>query len=1109
MGTAAGSDRSVSVLLRNFLFSPLGGNSSQSSSPSSSAPNSPAGSGHIRPSTLHGLGPKLPGQRLRQGRRKSAGSIPLSPLARTPSPTPQPTSPQRSPSPLLSGHSVSISKTTQAFPAKIHSPPTIVRHIVRPKSAEPPRSPLLKRVQSEEKLSPSYTGDKKHLCSRKHSLEVTQEEVQDEEPSTGDQEHHAALQSVDEGSCEPPAVPRVRPVEQGCLKRPTGRKMGRQESLEELDKEKLKCKMVVKRQEWSERRDSLQKQEALREPDSSSSSSCGDCRDEGFLVRGLNKSCSDSGPLEAKAAGSALKDVLYKKLSTRVAEAKTDTCASSSDGDGGSLKAALCSAHPEWQHSRQSKDPPKPDRLDFKAPSMEFTRKRLSFEERDDCICRCSSSVHENLHFGSTRSKSLQLDTAGSHDHLKAGLVSLHSSPEGLAPKIFSGRAESAVEKLQLISSVESSLRKTSSEYKLEGRQVSSLRPLEGTLDIGLLSGPRVSKTETCLSKMAENTSDTASRPVWLQSPAERQASITQLKSQDKLKSPLTSSPGPQLFSAPNVLAVSKEAACDQKISPNVEKTQDRCGESLKAPASVVKYDSRTGLKTGPSLSHEHRGPRHAPHFSCGKTPSIREVSNEDQEDDGELQGVAQQLAPQNQDGSNRVPLTPPPPENPDVSAREPLPAAPTQIPKEAAAAHNSSSARVSDVRNQLSKQQQSENVCSSHPEPLASATTSEPAPAHQEHGRSSASRRLESFERSALKGSAKEAGVCAADAEAKTDVFTAGDDVPTLPDASKKDKLASAEAGKNNGILSPKKQELASPKLSSPKDSEQLTNGSEAEKAQHKLGPSRSPQKASVRAREPQKGSPPGFAGRSKSRVEPQPGALGSAKTLAPPSVPSQLSDPSKESASTPPEVPQALNAQPSRSADKVQLKKEPTESKAKAVPPKPTPPAAPGGPASIKPSLDSRHKEPSPKHQTAVVKNPESKPKPAASPLHQLQSEGPPQPDPPPPPPPKPAARKETQAGRTSAAAAPEGSGAKASKEAQHAADGPKGPESRSTPEKQSSGKKEPPERRKKETVQEKNTRRDAPKAAPAAPKDTSEREAGRGKPQKESPRSSTNKK
>uniref|UniRef100_A0A8C6L2Q7 non-specific serine/threonine protein kinase n=1 Tax=Nothobranchius furzeri TaxID=105023 RepID=A0A8C6L2Q7_NOTFU len=181
------SPRSPTAALRTTPdFTLSGGNSSQSSSPSSSAPNSPAGSGHIRPSTLHGLGPKLPGQRLRQGRRKSIGSIPLSPLARTPSPTPQPTSPQRSPSPLHSGHSGPMSKTAQAFPAKMHSPPTIVRHIVCPKSAEPPRSPLLQRVQSEEKLSPSYTGEKKHLCPRKHSLEKSGE------PDL------AALQSMDE-----------------------------------------------------------------------------------------------------------------------------------------------------------------------------------------------------------------------------------------------------------------------------------------------------------------------------------------------------------------------------------------------------------------------------------------------------------------------------------------------------------------------------------------------------------------------------------------------------------------------------------------------------------------------------------------------------------------------------------------------------------------------------------------------------------------------------------------------------------------------------------------------------------------------------------------------
>lgn len=1001
-----------------------------------------------------------------------------------------------------------------------------MRHIVRPKSAEPPRSPLLKRVQSEEKLSPSYTGDKKHLCSRKHSLEVTQEEVPDEEPATGDQDH-TVLQSVDETACEPPAVTRVRPVEQGCLKRPVGRKMGRQESVEDLDKEKLKCKMVVKRQEWSERRDSLQKQDALREPDSYSS--CGDCREEGFLVRGLNKSSSDSGPLETKAAGSTLKDVLYKKLSTRVSDAKTEMCMSSGEGDGG-LKPNICSVHPEWP-SRQSRDGTKPDRVDFKAPSIEFTRKRLSFEEREDCICRCSSSIHENLHFGSTRSKSLQLDTAVSHDHVKPGIVSLHSSPEGLAPKIFSGRAESAVEKLQLISSAESSLRKTSSEYKLEGRQVSSLRPLEGTLDIGLLSGPRVSKTETCLSKMAEMTSDAVSRPVWLQSPAERQVTIPQLKTPDKLKSPLTCSPGPQVVSATNVLAASKEPPCDQKSSPNVEKTQDRSGESLKAPtskmemaASVVRHDSRSSLKSSPSLSHEHRGPRQAPHFSCGKTPSIREVSNEDQEDDGEPQEVAKPVTSLKPDRPNAGgSLIPPKLEagvpNGAVAASRQVPAAPEQSPtchlsgeKKAAAPLKSNTTCPSDVPNNsdsvlgVRSKQQPESICSSNPEPHASGTTSETASAHEENKCSSASRPLESCERSVGKDGLR------------ANVATVPE---VIPDTNKGDKITSAL--KNNGIVPQKKTDLVPPKLTSLRASEGLTNSNEAEKAQHKSG-SKSPQKASVRPREPQKGSPSNGLNVSRSKVEPQPAAHAAVKTAGAP-VLSRQADPPKES-----EVPQTHNAkettapsssagaQPPQSVDKTQPKswgaKEPAESKPKPLPPKTAPPSSSVASASIKLSLDAKHKDPSPKHQTTMMKSHESKPKPAAL---QHQPDGPSQPEPPPVLP-KPAARKETQGAsgavseRTCVTAAPEGH-SKLSKEGPrgetHTTDGHKGPESRTTPDKQSSSKKEPPERRKKEPLQEKNTKRDAPKAAPAAPKDTSERETGRSKQQKESPRGSSNKK
>lgn len=646
-------------------FNQSGGNSSQSSSPSSSAPNSPAGSGHIRPSTLHGLGPKLTGQRLRQGRRKSAGSIPLSPLARTPSPTPQPTSPQRSPSPLLSSHTVCLSKTNQAFPTKMHSPPTIVRHMVRPKSAEPPRSPLLKRVQSEEKLSPSYTGDKKHLCARKHSLEVTQEESQGEEVHPGERDHHA-LHSVEETPSEAPAVTRVRPAEQGCLKRPVSRKVGRQESVEELDKEKLKAKVVVMRQDWSERRESLQKQEALLQQDTDlTSSHSGEEKDKGMAGRcnpARPQGSPEPGPPEAKAATSTLKDVLYKKLNTRAAcEGLVEPLGggsfdSTSHHGEGLARSPLCSIHPDWGLSRQGKEPGKPERLDFKAGSVEFARKRQSFDDRDECMCRLSPGLHESLHFGSTRSKSLQLDSALVLDHLKGGMGSVHSSPEGLAPKMFSGRGESAVEKLQLISSSsEGPLRKTSSEYKLEGRLVSSLKPLEGTLDIGLLSGPRASKTDTCLAKMADNSHDTVASPppVWLQSPTERfVVSTPQIKPADKPKPLLLSPSTPRAPASLCAPVPPKEPSGsfsgEAKCSSSGEKPLGRSSLSDFPPKAVPKQEpsaldvsakqteSRSGVKSGSSsLSTDHRSSSRL--FSCGSTPSIREVSNEDQEDEAEL----------------------------------------------------------------------------------------------------------------------------------------------------------------------------------------------------------------------------------------------------------------------------------------------------------------------------------------------------------------------------------------------------------------------------------------------------------------------------------------
>lgn len=603
-------------------FTQSGGTSSQSSSPSSSAPNSPAGSGHIRPSTLHGLGPKLPG-RLRQGRRKSAGSIPLSPLARTPSPTPQPqpTSPQRSPSPLLS-HTLGTTKTSQAFPGKMHSPPTIVRHMVRPKSAEPPRSPLLKRVQSEEKLSPSYAGDKKHLCTRKHSLEVTQEEAQGEASCRWE---HTPPCTEDNNSCEPPAITRVRPAEQGCLKRPVTRKVGRQESVEDLDRDKLKTKVVVKRHDWAERRDSLQKQDTMQDVEGPICSLTTEDKEWGVLARTSTRPQTSESPSLDKSTNASLKDVLYKKLNPRVCESIAE---SASSGDCASLlteRSSLC--QPDRQLSRTMKECIKPDRLDFKAPNIEFARKRQSFDDREDSLCRISSSVHENIHFNTTRSKSLQLDSAMALEHVKGGMCNIHSASEMSAgTKLFSGRGESAVEKLQMIASSEGPIRKTSSEYKLEGRLVSSLRPLEGTLDIGLLSGPRVSKTDTCLSKMADNFSEST------------------ILAGDLCRKPIIPQRGP-----PGMLNAKDNVNLNCKTNSKEESTSNK--DSIISPACSEDFHDRKLQNTPPKVesldvnvksesrlktAQEIRAARHCTHFACGKTPSIREVSNEDQEEDME-----------------------------------------------------------------------------------------------------------------------------------------------------------------------------------------------------------------------------------------------------------------------------------------------------------------------------------------------------------------------------------------------------------------------------------------------------------------------------------------
>lgn len=137
-----------------------------------------------RPSTLHGLKHKLHtataaktlhanSQNSGPNRRKSVGHIPLSPLARTPSPSPLPaSSPTRSPSPLLKAanfpvcHLTGSSNQTQAYvpgtsPGANNIPTGAVakKTFARPKSAEP-SSPLLRRALSPDRLHPRTAENK-------------------------------------------------------------------------------------------------------------------------------------------------------------------------------------------------------------------------------------------------------------------------------------------------------------------------------------------------------------------------------------------------------------------------------------------------------------------------------------------------------------------------------------------------------------------------------------------------------------------------------------------------------------------------------------------------------------------------------------------------------------------------------------------------------------------------------------------------------------------------------------------------------------------------------------------------------------------------------------
>ncbi|NWV28620.1 MAST4 kinase, partial [Origma solitaria] len=625
------SPRSPTPSYRSTPDFPSGTNSSQSSSPSSSAPNSPAGSGHIRPSTLHGLGPKLGGQRYRSGRRKSAGSIPLSPLARTPSPTPQPTSPQRSPSPLL-GHSIGNTKIAQSFPSKMHSPPTIVRHIVRPKSAEPPRSPLLKRVQSEEKLAPSYGSDKKHLCSRKHSLEVTQEEVNREFS-----QREVTLQSLEENVCDVPSLTRVRPAEQGCLKRPISRKLGRQESVDELDREKLKVKVVMKKQDLAEKVNA-----AIHEP-SSEAENPNTLRLEERDKKAFQKVLERSNQFETKvavetqSAGGILKDTLQKNANLR-------------SNDSVALDAQmLCHGPPPNELSHISYDfkrispsctlqdvlpqssdrmlngkgentdkivPTKEfvkfERLDGKLANIDYFRKKMSIEEKDDSVCpvlkpKMTSNVHECLQLSTGRPINIQQDSSAVADG-RAFIGSAHAaqinSVSFVPLKTLSGRADMSVEKSALIST-EAPVRKSPSEYKLDGRSVSCLKPIEGTLDIALLSGPQASKTELPLCVLPEGQSTSSDggspKPPMPQGSGGRAEMVSQ-------KEQLLSYPksGKVSITEPQVLQVSKSSPNPPLIPVAAEAVTQKKVSSPATKGSISVIEAVQKKDTSPSKQKDN-----------------------------------------------------------------------------------------------------------------------------------------------------------------------------------------------------------------------------------------------------------------------------------------------------------------------------------------------------------------------------------------------------------------------------------------------------------------------------------------------------------------------
>lgn len=223
---------------------------------------------------------------------------------------------------------------------------------------------------------------------------------------------------------------------------------------------------------------------------------------------------------------SLLKDTLHKQASVWASEGVTSDGAACSlvPGDHsqslGDFKRASASnilhesachvpdrpASGKGEHTEkasQAKELHRSEKLDSKLANIDYLRKKMSLDDKDDSHCaplkpKVISNTHECLAGNPVR------PMAGQQEILPASesrpFVNITHTPQISAAsfvplKALAGRVENGGEKPGLIVP-ESPVRKSPSEYKLEGRSVSCLKPIEGTLDIALLSGPHASKTQ-------------------------------------------------------------------------------------------------------------------------------------------------------------------------------------------------------------------------------------------------------------------------------------------------------------------------------------------------------------------------------------------------------------------------------------------------------------------------------------------------------------------------------------------------------------------------------------------------------------------------------------